>query len=174
MQNSIEISLKKGKSILLFLGCIVFVIASLFIFNLKGADASPFLGKGIGAIGFAFFGVAGLFFLKKLTDKKPGLTINHKGIIENTNGLSTRVVEWNDITGFKVLDVSGQRLILVMVKKSQKYIDKASNNAQKRLLRLNDKEYGTPISITTNSLQMEFDELLALLNGELGKRKKKK
>jgi hypothetical protein len=84
------------------------------------------------------------------------------------------MVEWKDITSIDSIDVAGQQLIVVKVKNPEKYVDKASNNAQKRLLRLNVKQYGTPIFITTNSLQIGFDELLALLNEEFGKRKKRK
>jgi hypothetical protein len=176
MQNTIEIPLSKGKILLMLLGCIAFVIGSIWLFNFAETqqEYAPALLKGIGGIGFAFFGLAGVFMLKKVTDKKPGLTINAKGIVENTNGISIQMVEWKDITSIDSIDVAGQQLIVVKVKNPEKYVDKASNNAQKRLLRLNVKQYGTPIFITTNSLQIGVDELLALLNEEFGKRKKRK
>lgn len=176
MQNTIEIPLSKGKILLMLLGCIAFVIGSIWLFNFAETqeEYAPALLKGIGGIGFAFFGLAGAFILKKLTDKKPGLTINDKGIIENTNGISIQMVEWKDITDIEGINVSGQKLIVVKVKKPQKYVDKASNNAQKRLLRLNVRQYGTPIFITANSLQMGFEEVLGLLNAEFDKRKKRK
>jgi len=174
MQNTIEIPLSKGKLLLMLFGCIGFVATSIWMFNFAETqeEYAPAILKGIGGIGFAFFGIVGVFILKKLTDKKSGLTINDKGIIENTNGLSVQLVEWKDITSIDATNVSGQQLILVNVKKPDKYVDKASNNAQKRLLRLNVKQYGTPIFITANSLQMGFDELLALLQAEKQKRKK--
>ena len=84
------------------------------------------------------------------------------------------MVEWKDITSIDSINVSGQKLIVIKVKKPEKYVDKASNNAQKRLLRLNVKQYGTPIFITANSLQMGFEEVLTLLNTEFDKRKKRK
>lgn len=176
MQNTIEIPLSKGKLSSMLLGCIVFVIGSIWLFNFAEIqqDYAPALLKGVGGVGFAFFLLIGIFIFKKLFDKAAGLTINDKGIIENTNGLSVRLVEWKDITDIEAINVSGQKLILVKVKKPEKYVDKASNNAQKRLLRLNVKQYGTPIFITANSLQMRFDELFTLLTEELGKRKKRR
>lgn len=173
MQNIIEIPLNKGRFALLLVGSIIFFIVSIWLFNLaeNQEDYAPSLIKGIGMIGFVFSGFSGLIFMKKLFDKEAGLTINHQGIIENTNGLSVRLIEWKDITGFETRQIHGEKLILVMVKKPQKYIDKASNNAQKRLLRLNTKEYGTPISITANSLKMDFEELLNLLQSKQPKRK---
>lgn len=176
MQNTTEIPLSKGKLLLMLLGCIAFVVISVWMFNSAETqeEYAPALLKGVGGIGFAFFGVIGVLMVKKLFDKKPGLTINDKGIIENTNGISIQMVEWKDITNIEGIKVSGQKLIVVKVKKPEKYVDKASNNAQKRLLRLNVKQYGTPIFITPNSLQMDFDKLLELLNGEFEKRKKKK
>ncbi|MFT4758675.1 MAG: hypothetical protein ACI9XO_000369 [Paraglaciecola sp.] len=176
MQNTIEISLSKGKLLLMLLGCIGFVVGSIWLFNFAETqeDYAPTLLKGVGGVGFVFFGLAGLFVLKKLTDKKPGLTINYQGIIENTNGISVQMVEWKDITDIEAITISGQNLILVKVKKPEKYVEKASNNAQKRLLRLNVTQYGTPIFITTNSLEVGFEELLELLNGEFEKRRKRK
>lgn len=174
MQKTIEIPLNKQRFALMLVGSIVFFIGSIWLFNLADNQEkyAPAFMKGIGMLGFVMGGIGGLIFFKKLFDKEAGLTINQQGIIENTNGLSVRMVEWKDITGFETRQVQGQKLILVMVKKPQKYIDKASNNAQKRLLRLNVKEYGTPISITVSSLKMDFEELLALLQVEKQKRKK--
>ena len=174
MQSNIEIPLNKGKLIWLFVGWILGLVASIWLYNFAETQTQypPTLLKSVGGICFAFFGVMGLFLSKKIFDTKSGISINDKGIVENTNGVSVHLVAWKDIQSFESLKTHGQQLILIKVKNAEKYIEKATNNAQKRLLRLNAKEYGTPIFITTNSLKMDFEALWCLQQMELKKRKK--
>jgi len=165
MQNTIEIPLKKGKTKWILAVCVLCFLFSLWLFNYaeNQTDYPKTAIKAIGSIGFIFFGVCGLFFAKKTTDTTAGLILTNKGIEENTNGLLTQKIDWKDITGF---EGRNEKLILVKVKKPKKYIDKASNNAQKRILKLNETDYGTPVFIDTTSLEKGFEEVLEILNNK--------
>ncbi|MFK7935205.1 MAG: STM3941 family protein [Saprospiraceae bacterium] len=162
MQNFIEIPLRKRRYKILLPLCILGFMLSIWAFNYAENEAIypvPYLTI-IGIIGFFLFGIFSVFFAKKVIKTNVGLTIDKKGIVENTNGLLQQKVDWKDITDFVGYN---EKLILVKVKKPKKYIDQAQNNAQKRILKLNETEYGTPIFIDASGLQKSFTETLELL-----------
>lgn len=174
MQSPISIPLHKRQYPFLIAGSIILALASIYIFNLSGSTTlSPSLVRTLGGIGFFGFAIAAAYMSKQYLDKKPGLVIDSKGILDNTSGIREHRIEWKDILGFEQLIQHQKRLILVKVRRPQKYIDQGTNHAQKRLLRLNLEEYGTPIYINVGALKMEVEELVKLLIEQQQKRKRK-
>ena len=119
--------------------------------------------KGIGILSIVFFGAIGIFGVKKMFDKKIGLKIDSHGITDNSNASSVGLIEWNDITGIRVEQVMSTKFIMVDVEDPEKYIQQAKNNIMAKILRLNLSRYGSPISITSNTLRYDFDELISEL-----------
>lgn len=160
MNSEIKIPLNKLKIGLLTLCSIGFVYVCYFI-----------LWNIMGIIGILFFGATGIYGLSKLFDFKTGLKIDSKGITDNTNATSIGLIEWKDITGIRTEQVVSTKFLLIDVNNPEKYIKKAKNRAQKKLMKANMSQYYTPITITSNSLNYNFKRLENLVLTEFKKNK---
>ncbi|HJV79049.1 MAG TPA: STM3941 family protein [Paludibacter sp.] len=170
--EQIEISLSKTKLILMLIGSIVFDAAGLWFVINPATISNPFFGNpavifAIGIAAILFFGLCTVYIVRKLTDNKPGLIIDNKGLIDNSSGISSGQVLWSDIENILVVEVHRQKFILLQVENPQDYIDKQESNFKRKIMQMNFNMYGSPLSITTNALQIKFDELLNILNDHL-------
>ncbi|WP_431160940.1 STM3941 family protein [Flagellimonas beolgyonensis] len=178
MNNRIEIPLSKKKIALLLLGSIAFVVCGIwiatnperFIPNIFRITDPEIIRIG-GIVGILFFGATGIYGIKKLSDNKVGLIIDSDGITDNTNALSIGLIEWNDITEIRTKQVMYTKFLLIDITNPEKYIGKAKNGMQAKLMKANMNMYETPLSITSNTLKYDFGELEKLIQTEF-KRKK--
>nr|WP_315475912.1 STM3941 family protein [uncultured Undibacterium sp.] len=129
----------------------------------QGRFNSPILVHGIGVISIVFFGLCGLFGVRKILDKKPGLILSSSGIVDNSSGVSAGLIPWSEILGFDIFEVQKQKTLIVKVTKPERYIE-VGGSVRRMLNRMNFKLCGSPIAITSNSLQIDFDELLDICN----------
>ncbi len=179
MENKIEIPLSKNKIILLAIGSFLFVVAGIWLFTNSTEFQShsirlmrnPIVIKSVGIIASLFFGATGIYGIKKLFDKKVGLIIDKNGITDNSNASSIGLIEWNDISKIKTEQVMSTKFLLIGVKNPEKYIGKAKSGMKSRLMKANMKMYGTPLSITSNTLKYDFNELEKLIQTEFEKNK---
>ncbi len=170
--GQIEIQLSKKKLILMLVGAIAFVLLGLWLifeaYNLTGWKAkNPTYTRIITIAGVLFFGACAVYIFRKLFDNKPGLIIDNVGLIDNSSGISAGQVLWSDVKRIKVIEIHRQKLIMLQVKNPQDYIDKQTSGFKRKMMQMNFNMYGTPLSITSNSLQIKFDELLNVLNNHL-------
>ncbi|RZL36470.1 MAG: hypothetical protein EOO96_06945 [Pedobacter sp.] len=100
-------------------------------------------------------------------DKKPGLVIDEKGIHDNSGAFSAGLVEWNDITELRTINVFRQKFIIVVVTNPEQYINKQKLATNKTELKQNYKNCGSPICISANGLKIGFEELYQILEKEL-------
>lgn len=124
----------------------------------------------MGYITIVFFGLCLIYLFYKAFDKKPGLIINKFGITDNSNYTSVGLIKWSEIIGIRTQEVVSNKFILIDVLEPEKFIQRSSK-FKATLMKTNLKMYGTPISITSNSLSCSFDELETLLAEELKKHK---
>ena len=127
--------------------------------------------KGVGILAILFFGATGIFGFRKLFDKKVGLIIDSNGITDNSNASSVGLIEWNDITDIITKQVMSTKFLLINVNDPEKYIGKTKNAMKAKLMRSNMKMYGTPLSITSNTLKYDFEELKKLIQTEFERKK---
>jgi hypothetical protein len=170
--GQIEIPLSKKKLILMLIGSIGFVAAGLWFVIKPPAISNPFFGNptvilvtGIASI--LFFGLCAIYIARKLPDNKPGLIIDNIGLTDNSSGVSAGQILWSDIENISVIEIHRQKLIMLQVKNPQDYIDKQTSGIKRKMMQMNFNMYGTPLSITSNALQINFDELLNILNDHL-------
>jgi hypothetical protein len=170
--DQIEIPLSKRKMTLLLIGALAFVaIGLLFMIsppevnhtNRRAALFNPVFLLFIGSASVLFFGFCAVFFSIKLFDKKQGLIINQKGIIDNSSGLSVGLVLWSDIQKIEIITVNNQKFIMFILKKPQDYLNKITNQLKRKGMEINLKLYGAPISISANFLQTNAKDLYELL-----------
>lgn len=167
-QSHIEVSLSKKKLILTLLGSLMFVAIGLWMVIARPSSnhfffSNPALVLGAGVAGILFFGFVAVKVIPKLMDKKPGLIINSNGITDNSSGVSAGFIPWADIEDIRLAQVFNQRFLLIMVNNPEQYINRASNAITRKLITSNYSSYGSPISISSHALQMDFDQLHALL-----------
>ncbi|HLO82045.1 MAG TPA: STM3941 family protein [Chitinophagaceae bacterium] len=167
-EQRIEIPLSKLKLVLMLMGALAFVAIG-FWFVLAPPDIDSSFWRNPARIAFAgyasiiFFGLCGVVIVRKLFDRKPGLIIDSKGVIDNSSGLSAGYILWTDVENISVVEIQKQRLLMLEVKNPQDYINRQGNLLKRKGMEFNDKMFGTPLSITANGLKISFEELSALV-----------
>lgn len=170
---TLQIPLSKNKIVLSSIGSLVFVIMGIwFIIDFAAMQTRfpPFLIRLAGFVTVLFFGGTFAFSIKKFFDKKPGLIIDEKGIIDNTSGVSIGLIEWKSITGFRSKQIMSTRILLIDTNDPEKFVAKASG-LKARIMRTNYNMYGTPLAIGSTTLKYNFDDLETLLKTAMIKNK---
>jgi hypothetical protein len=167
-EEQIEIPLSKTKTILTFFGSLSFVGLGIWFLLNPPKISNPILGNPIvifiiGLASILFFGLVGITIFRKFSDKKAGLVISRQGIIDNSSGVSAGLIPWIDIQEIRVSQVMNQKFLMFIVENPQEYLEKVSNPIKRNAMKMNYKTYGSPISISANALQTDFDELRDLL-----------
>ena len=167
-EEQIEIPLSKTKMIMTFLGSLVFVGLGLwFLINPPKSNhwlfGNPTVIFVAGLASVIFFGLIAVIIFRKFSDKKPGLTISRQGITDNSSGVSAGLIPWTDIQEIKISQVMNQKFLMLIVRNPQDYLDKVTNLLKRNAMKMNYKMYGSPISISSNALQTNFDDLHKLL-----------
>lgn len=164
------IGLSKTKLVLLLLGASAFVAAGIWMLSLDDASIQsqrrfndPLYVHGLGLVAVVFFGICGLFALKKLFDKKPGLVFNNSGIVDNASSASAGFIPWSEVVGAEVFEIQKQKMLIIMVRNPQEYIARG-NSLRRTLNKANYKMVGSPISISSNALEISFSELTSLFS----------
>ncbi len=171
-EQRIEISLSKKKIFLMLIGALAFVAIGLWFVISPPTISNSYWGNPtkISIAGYAsivFFGLCALVLIKKLPDNKPGLIIDQTGLTDNSSGVSAGQILWSDIEVISVIEIQRQKLIMLQVTNPQEYIDKQTSAFKRKMMQLNYKMYGTPLSITSNGLKISFEELLSILRDKL-------
>lgn len=175
--DKIIIPLSKSKITLVLTGSIVFVILGILFFLHPERFLTIFLRNEeiIRITGFAsvgFFGLCAIFYAIKLFDNKPGLNIDKHGILDNSSGISSGLIAWQDIQEITVLEIVKQKVILIMVSNPDNYIARQKSRFKRKIMKLNYDNYETPIQITANGLKCSFDELFEMISSSFKNFKK--
>lgn len=172
----IEIPLSKGKLTKMLIGSIAFVALGLWFVisppTIKNRIfINPILILVVGIASILFFGLCAVMIFRKLQDNKAGLIIDKVGITDNASGISAGSIPWNDIKEIKTLRVMNQKFLMILVYNPTDYIGRQTNVIKRKGAEMNYKNYGSPISISANSLKCNFDELRIILQNHLDKYK---
>ena len=173
--NEIKIPLSKTKLIFAFIGSVTFILLGReFILKPEKYVSTVMRSTElIAVVGFAsviFFGLCLIYIIYKAFDKKPGLIVNANGITDNSNFASVGLIEWSEIIGIRTQQIMSTKFILIDVLNPEKFIQKSSKY-KASLMKANLKMYGTPLSITSNSLTYNFEKMESLLKTEFEKYK---
>lgn len=168
INEEIKIPLSKTKMVLAFLGACLFVALGIWLITSPSQGKNPTFGNPFSLLiaGYSvaiFFGFCAIILILKLTDKKPGMTINKEGITDNSSGLSNQFIPWSDITKIDSTTVINQKFVKIIVNNPTDYINRVKNPFKRNALEMNYKMYGTPICISANSLKTNVKDLQNLL-----------
>ena len=163
------IELSRGKLVFLIIGCAVFVFAGVWMLQLDEAEilalrrlSNPTVFRAIGGLVLLLAIVVMVFGLRKLFDKSPGLVLSAEGITDNSSAVAAGLIPWEDIAGFDIFEIHRQKMLVILVNDPEKYIQRG-NPVQRTLHRANTSMVGSPISISSTTLKIGFDELCALV-----------
>jgi hypothetical protein len=170
----IEIALSKSKLFLMLIGSIGFVAIGLWFVISPPTVSNSYWGNPtkLALVGYAsiiFFGLCGVFILRKIPDTKAGLILDDSGLFDNSSGLSAGQILWKDIQEITVIEIHKQKLIMLHVTNPQEYIDRQKSVFTRKGMQLNYKMYGTPLSITSNGLKISFEKLLTIITDRFRK-----
>ncbi|QOG04879.1 hypothetical protein IHE43_04505 [Flavobacterium sp. MDT1-60] len=157
------------------MGSLLFVIGGIWMFmdaeNLASHRRSPIFLKGIGIISVLFFGIGIYVSIKQLTQDQLLLVIDGKGINVNPRKPTSKSINWENIDGFSELKIQSQKLVIVQVNNSDYWIENENNQIRKKLMKFNFNNYGSPFNLSANSMQINYVELMRVLNDNLNKYK---
>ena len=166
--EQVEIQLSKSKLTLMTIGSLAFVVIGIwFVFDparfisIVCRSTTKIFISGLASI--LFFGFVGFSLFKKLFDKKPGLIISNKGIVDNSSGLSAGFIPWSDIKEIKETVFANQKFINLLVKNPKHYFDRQPSRLKRWLMERNYKWFGAAIGISANGLNYNYDELKVLI-----------
>ncbi len=174
--NKIEIPLSKTKLLFGIGGSILFVVLGFYLITTMADQQTRFnqtMVKGVGIASILFFGSTGIYGIKKMFDKTIGLTIDKNGIFDNTNASSVGLIKWSDITEIKTEQVASTKFLLIYTANPDFYLEKVKG-FKRKLMEGNNRMYGTPLSITSNTLKYNFNDLEKLINDRLDKQRERK
>jgi len=123
----------------------------------------PMLVHGLGLVAIVFFGIFGLVGLKKLFDKKPALILNKSGIVDNSSGVSAGFIPWSEVVGARIVEVQKQKMLVINVRDPREYVARG-NLVKQTLNKANYNMVGSPISISSVALAINFSELISLFD----------
>jgi hypothetical protein len=173
-EQRIEIPLSKKRIFLMLLGALIFVAIGLWFIIYPPTISKSYSGNLtiLAIVGYAaivFFGLCAFFLSRKLFDKKHGLVIDQTGLTDNSSAGSVVHILWSDIESISIMEIHRQKLIMIHVTNPQDYIDKQTSSFKRKMMQMNYKMYGTPLSIASNGLKISFGELLSTLKDKLEK-----
>ena len=174
--EKIEIYSSKKKSFLLLIASLLFVVGGIFMLvNTEiftgYRDRSPIFIKGIGIASILFFSLGIYVSIKQLLKNQLLLIIDKNGINVNPRKSLTESIDWKYIDGFSELKIQSTRIVIINVNNSDYWIDNEQNTLRKKLMKFNINNYGSPFNLSANSMEMNYNELLKILNESLNKYK---
>ena len=177
--QKIEIPISKSKITLLLVAALIFVGLGLWFVIAPPRSGNAFWNNQtkVTIIGYAsiiFFGICAVYSIYKLSDNKPGLIIDHLGILDNSSGMPAGPILWSDIEDISVIELYRQKLLMIKVKNPEDYINRQTGLLKRKSMLLNNKLYGAPVSLSANGLKISFDELLHLITTNLNEVKERR
>ena len=174
-EQRIEIGLNKKKLKNGVITCISLGFLGLMIFiwsinNKYPIFNSQFVKYGAAVISICSFGFGTFYFLRKLIDKKPGILIDDKGILDNSSPVCVGLINWHDIKQFATATAMKQEFLIVEVNNPEYYINKQTNYLMKKGMASNYKHFGSPLAISASLLNCNLSELMAILEKRLSSR----
>ena len=172
--NRVEIYTSKKKSVLLLLCSLAFVALGVWLFVdaeylVSGRNQHPVIVRAIGFASVLFFGLGIVISIKRLIKSEVALTMDVVGLNINPKKAANQFIKWNDILGFEEVKIHSTRIVIIIVKNPENWIDLETNLVRKKLMQFNVNNYGSPFNLSAVGLDISFKALCELLNEYLQK-----
>jgi len=169
--QEIVIKLSKTKMLVLLAGSIGFVAVGFWLWQIADVQHRyfPLYVKFAATLSIGFFGLGAVFIFVKLFDSNPGLIINDEGITDNASGASAGLVRWENITKVRITEIVNQKFITIDVNNADEILNRQSDS-KRAMMQQNIKLCNSPVNISTNMLQCNFQKLYDLIKEEVFRR----
>jgi hypothetical protein len=165
VMNGLVIYAKRGKQILYGILCLIFVMVSGLLlmigFEENGSDSLKFMIGG--AVGFIFFGLCMVYWVKSMVKRKPALIINREGILDQSTYIGAGLVKWDEIVDVDLVNFGGQTYLGIYTVDPELIINRSSP-FKKLLNRLNKGLLNTQVNIPVKILDCSMDNLIETIN----------
>lgn len=110
-----NVKAKKGRLALLGFGALIFVLLGI-VFLVFAPEAEG--GEGavltvVGAVCILFFGLCLVWYVKRLLDPTPMLTISDEGILDRASYASAGLIRWEEIKDIQALRMYNQDFLCI-------------------------------------------------------------
>ena len=141
----------RWKHVLLLIGCIGFVIAGIWM---------VIHGKPFGWLAILFFGSGIPIFIWQISDSRPRLIIDERGVLDRTLGVG--LIAWTDIEAAYVRSIGSNDFICLELKNAEEYAQKLSK--VKRAMASANRHLGfTDFNLNLSGVDASTDEVFELL-----------
>lgn len=165
--KEIVIASSKTKLIFIVAGSIAFISLGVWFLTLDIAFIeaqrrfnNPALIYSVGIVVVSFFSICVLIGVWKLFDKEPGLVISEDGLKLSPKGPISNI-PWRDISGLSIYEVHKQKMLVVNLYDPHKYIN-VGGKIHQNLAKASYKMAGSPITISSVTLNISFEDLCAI------------
>ncbi len=162
--KTVAIPLSKGKVLLWFLVNGLFVAGGIWLWGkaptYDGLTQARALFVAITCI--VFFGAGVVVLGAKLFDQRPGLVLNEGGVHRLGMFRFQPVIPWNHITHCSIAKVKSTRILLIHVDNVEEVLMRMPP-ITRWMQRLVLSRYGTPYSLTSNTLQCDMEQLKEMI-----------
>lgn len=177
---------KKAYIIVFIIEALLAVVGLWMILNPEQFASASQPNSNIFYIGWSLALLFGLMLIPvglKAFSKKPGLLINDKGITDHSSATSYGLIEWQDITGVRLLGAKSpyalanaaiSSMLIIETANAQKYIDRAKNKVTKMAMKANNKQQNSPFLIPMRALKVNQNELIRMIEEQIEKRNNRK
>lgn len=143
-----------------------FLFISLSAFGFYISTVKPIdyrmLIQVITSLMIVLFSLVLIFEIWKLKNNSPGLILNSKGLLDNNPNKSAGIVPWNEISNISVTNIRSAHLINIDVDNHHTFL--SQGNLLTCFRNWSNKLYfGSPIILTSNTLDVEFDKLVNII-----------
>lgn len=164
-EDTLVIERSQGKMLLMVGALALFGALSLWLLLLDEAairtlrpGSNPTWVHSIGGAGVVLSALGLIYGVVKLFDRRPGLVLSPQGITDHSSAVAAGLIPWSDVTGFSIFQVHRTRLMIILVRNPEDYARRGG--ALKRAVhRTNIRMVGSPLSISSNVLKIDFDRL---------------
>jgi hypothetical protein len=152
MEEIIYRSKNKIKDIIL--SALVIVGSALMLLKSVNDDSI------IGVIIFSIFVIGGLMLLVRALKNKPKVSINKKGILNNTNGMG--LIPWKYIEGFKITRIRNGQVLVILINDEDSLL-KEMNPISRTLMKTNTRKLGSPVAIGSSEFNDDLNNVIIKL-----------
>jgi hypothetical protein len=138
-----------------FLGSLLFVVVGLALIAWVGV-----IGRVVGGIAVAFFGLCGAYVLTEMLWRRPTVEMDRSGIRVRSHLAAAGYLPWAEVTGAIVYRVEGQRMLGIVVRDREGLIARAT--PLRRFLMRSNRRMGYPlVNIPQVAVAENLDDVLA-------------
>ena len=154
----VEVKRSRVKGLAAFLGCALFILASLAIIA-QGSALTLVVGTA-GLLTFTGFGIGWIVLLLRTG---PGLVVDDTGFDDRSSATAVGRVSWVDVRLLSRRSIAGTPLVVVDIRDPEAYSARLSRFARV-VATANRHMLGSPVVISSVSLKISFESLSKLLN----------